>query len=293
MKKKIIITAPTSVVARNYIKYLDNRYDLVTVGRKNSDIIFDFAKDEQLCIPDGADAVIHFAGVMRANTPEEICEMVNTNIAGLIKVCAAAKRSKAKQIIYISSINATLLKSSPYYGYYSLTKKQGEELAALYCRKEGLRLCIIRPSQIFGSDPDYGKTQPLLYLMIKNALENKAITIYGNKDVLRNYIYADNLFRIIDEAVERQSDDIINAISSENISLSNAAKVIIDIMGSSSEIVFQKDKSDMEDNAFYTDLNYFKKWNVPFMPFEDAMEKMVERLLQSYIEEQVQDYDRC
>ena len=58
MKKKIIITAPTSVVARNYIKYLDNRYDLVTVGRKNSDIIFDFAKDEQLCIPDGADAVI-------------------------------------------------------------------------------------------------------------------------------------------------------------------------------------------------------------------------------------------
>ena len=43
----------------------------------------------------------------------------------------------------------------------------------------------------------------------------------------------------------------------------------------------------------YEDLNYFKKWNVPFMPFEDAMEKMVKRLLQSYIEEQVQDYDRC
>lgn len=283
MKKKIIITAPTSVVARNYIKYLDNKYDLVTVGRKNSDIIFDFAKDEQLHIPDGADAVIHFAGVMHANSPEEICEMVNTNIAGLVKVCAAAKRSKAKQIIYISSINATLFENSLYYGYYSLTKKQGEELAALYCKKEGLKLCIIRPSQIFGPNPDYGKTQPLLYLMIKNALENRAITVYGNKDVLRNYIYADNLFRIIDEAVERQSEDIINAISSENISLSNVAKLIIDVMGSSSEIVFLKDKPDMEDNAFYTEVNYFEKWNVPFVPFEDAMEQVVKGFTQGGI----------
>ena len=148
-------------------------------------------------------------------------------------------------------------------------------MAALYFKKEGLKLCIIRPSQIFGFNPDYGKTQPLLYLMIKNALENRAITVYGNKDVLRNYIYADNLFRIIDEAVERQSEDIINAISPENISLSNVAKLIIDVMGSSSEIVFLKDKPDMEDNAFYTEVNYFEKWNVPFVPFEDAMEQVV------------------
>ena len=39
MKKKIIITAPTSVIAENFIKYLNNKYDLVTVGRRNSDII--------------------------------------------------------------------------------------------------------------------------------------------------------------------------------------------------------------------------------------------------------------
>lgn len=279
MKKKIIVTAPTSVIAQNYVKYLDNKYDLVTVGRRNSDIVFDFAKDEWLNIPDGADALIHFAGMMYANSFEEICEMVNTNVAGLIKVCAAAKRYRAKQIIYISSISATLFEDSLYYGYYSLTKKQGEELAALYCKKEGLKLCIIRPSQIFGPNPDYGKTQPLLYLMIKSALENKPVTIYGKKDVLRNYIYADNLFRIIDEAMERQSEDIINAISPENISLSDAAKIIIDVMGSSSEIVFLKDKPDMEDNAFYADLNYFERWHVPFVPFEEAMEQVVKRFI--------------
>lgn len=275
MKKKIIITAPTSVVARNYIKYLDNRVDLVTVGRRNSDIIFDFAKDKQFHIPDGADAVIHFAGMLYADNPAEICEMVHTNVAGLIKVCEAAKRHGTKQILYISSISATLPRNSLYYGYYSLTKKQGEELADLYCKKEGVKLCIIRPSQIFGSDPDYGRTQPLLYLMAKNALGNKPITLYGNKDVLRNYIYADNLFRIIDEAVERQSGDIIDVISPENISLRDAAKIMIDVTGSSSEIVFLKDKPDMEDNAFYANFNCFEKWHVPFIPFDEAMRQLV------------------
>lgn len=273
MKKKIIITAPTSIVARNYIKYLDNRVDLITVGRQNSDIIFDFAKDKQLHIPDGSDAIIHFAGMLFADNPAEICEMINTNVAGLIKVCEAAKRNGVKQIIYISSISATLPKNSLYYGYYSLTKKQGEEMADLYCKKEGLKLCIIRPSQIFGSDLDYGRAQPLLYLMIKNAMENKPVTIYGRKDALRNYIYAENLFRIIDEAVERQSMDVIDVISPENISLTDTAKAIIDISGSTSEIVFIKNKPDLEDNDFYTDFNCFEKWNVPFISFEEGVKQ--------------------
>ena len=86
--------------------------------------------------------------------------------------------------------------------------------------------------------------------MIKSALGNKPITIYGNKDVLRNYIYADNLFQIIDEAVERQSEDFVNAISPDNLSLSDMAKIIIEATGSSSKIVFLKDKPDMEDNDF-------------------------------------------
>lgn len=275
MKKKMIITAPTSVVARNYIKHLDNRVDLVTVGRKNSDIIFDFAKDEQLHIPDKADAIIHFAGKLYADNPAEICEMINTNVAGLIKVCEAAKRYGVKQIIYISSISATLPKNSPYYGYYSLTKKQGEDLADLYCKQEELKLCIIRPGQIFGSDPDYGRTQPLLYFMIKNAVENKPITFYGSKDVLRNYIYADNLFSIIDEAIIRKSADTIEAISPENISLTNMAKIIIGALGSSSEIVFLKDKPDMQDNAFTTNFNCFEKWNVPYLSLDEAIRKTV------------------
>lgn len=272
MIRKLVITAPTSVVSRNFIQYLGGRYDVVTVGRRDSDIPFDFSKDQSLCLPEYADSVIHFAGQLRAGTAEEICEMVNTNVSGVIKLCEAAKRYHAAQVILISTINTTLPVQSPYYSYYCMTKSGGEEAAKLYCRKEGVNLCIIRPSQIFGLDLDYGRTQPLLYSMIRNAAQNKPITIYGNHDALRNYIYADNVFRVIHEAVIRRSTDIIDVIGSPNIKLGDAARTIIDCFKSSSEIIFLKDQQNMEDNAFYTDCNYFDKWGLPFVSFEEAVQ---------------------
>ena len=147
--------------------------------------------------------------MMHANSDREILDMISTNVNGLIKLCIAAKRSSVQQIIYISSISAVLSENSKYFGYYSLTKKQAEEAARLYCKKNQMRLCILRPSQIFGDDEVYSKTQPLLYAMMRNAIKNKPITFYGTKDVLRNYIYADNLFLVIKKAIDLCSDDEI------------------------------------------------------------------------------------
>jgi len=277
MKRKIAVVAPTSVVARNYISHLGDRCEIVTVGRRDSDIIFDLLKDNELRLSKGLDSVIDFAGVLHANSAGEICNMIAANISGVIKICDAAIKSGAGQLILISSISATLPVDSLYYSYYSLTKRQGEELASLYCKKNGLKLCIIRPSQLFGSDPEYGKTQPLLYLMIKNALENKPIKIYGRHDAKRNYIYAENLFRVIDEAVERKSGDTIDVISPNNITLSEMAKIIVKSVDSSSEITFLYNEPNIEDNAFYMDVDIFKKWNLLYENFEQAIESTLKR----------------
>lgn len=278
MKRKIAVVAPTSVVARNYISYLGDKYDVLTVGRRNSDIIFDLARDDTLELPQGLNTVINFAGVLHADFAGEICNMVDVNVSAMLKICEAASHSGVDHLILISSISATLTENSLYYGYYSLTKKQGEELASFYCKKMGLKLCIIRPSQIFGADQGYGKTQPLLYLMIKNALENKPITIYGNCDAKRNYIFSDNLFQVIDEAVEREFKGTIDVVSPDNFTLSETAKIIARVAGSSSQVAFLKDKQDMEDNAFYASKNVFKEWELPFVSFEDAINRTVEAM---------------
>lgn len=278
VKRKIAIVAPTSTVARNYISYLGDKYDVLTVGRRNSDIIFDLVRDDVLDFPEGLDTVINFAGVLHADSAGEICNMVAVNVSAMLKICEAASCSGVEHLILISSINATLPENSRYYGYYSLTKKQGEELVDIYCKKMGLKLCIIRPSQIFGTDQRYGKVQPLLYMMIKNALENKPITIYGNYDARRNYIFSDNLFQVINESVERKFIGIIDAVSPDNFTLSETAGIISTVVGSSSKVIFLKDKQDMEDNAFYAHKDVFKEWNLPYIPFEEAINRTVEAM---------------
>lgn len=274
--KKIVITAPTSVVSKNYIRHIKDKYEVITVGRRESDIVFDFARDHELELPNKVETIVHFAGVIYENSPRDICEMINTNVGGLIKIADAAKRCGVGQIIYISSINATLSENSPYYGYYSMTKRHGEEAIRFFGQKEGIDVCVIRPSQIFGPDPDYGKVQAFLYLMIRNALDNNPILIYGNKDPLRNYIYADNLFSIIDEAIERKSISTIDAISPENITIYEMARTIVRVADSSSEILFLKNKPDIEDNSFVTNSNYFTIWKLPFVNFESAIKKTIQ-----------------
>lgn len=274
--KKIIVTAPTSAVAKGFIKFSEQDYEIITVGRRESDITFDFLEDTVPQLPSGADSIVHFAGVTIAGSDKDLLQMTHTNVLGVLKLCSAAKMCGVKQIIYISSIFATLEPDSPYYNFYSLTKKQGEELARLYCSKNNIPLCIIRPSQIFGTDTALGKMQRLIYTMFKNAAEGKPITIYGEKDALRNYIYADNVYSLICSAIELCAVETIDAIDQKNYRLSELAKLIISAFESKSSIEFLPERPDVEDNGFFARTDYFNKWNIPFISFEEAVQRIAQ-----------------
>lgn len=283
--KKILVTGPTSAVGSNFIKFVETKYKIVTLGRRESDIIFDFTGNDIPVIPEGVDSIVHFAGMLSAKDDNEILSMFHLNVSGLLKICMAARQSGVKQVIYISSVSAAISKESEYYGYYSLTKKQAEEQAALYCRQYQISLCIIRPSQIFGKDHSYAKSQSLLYLMMQNAAKNKPVNIYGSYDAVRNYIYADNLFFIIDKAIEVCSADKIDVIDERNYKLSEIANIIIETFDSKSSVLFLNDKPDISDNGFFSKENYFVKWDIPFIDFEEGIEIMSAYFSDKYAEE--------
>lgn len=272
--KKIIVTAPTSAVGGNLIKYLEGKYEIITVGRRKSDIFYDFSEDNKLSLPAGVKSIVHMAGILSAENDNEILNMVSTNVVGTLKLCIAARESGVKHIVFISSVNAGLAQNSPYYNYYAITKKQAEEIVRLYCIKNNIALCIIRPGQIFGVDRRFSKSQPLLYHMIESAIGNRPINIYGRHDALRNYIFADNLFRMIQYAVDNLIDEDVCAIDRKNYHLSEAAEIIIKAFQSHSEVHFLEEEADIADNAFYEERDFFSEWNIPFVEFRDAMKKI-------------------
>lgn len=276
--KKIIITAPTSIVAKNFINSVKKKYEIHTVGRRNSEVIYDFGSDEDLVLPIMADTVIHFAAVMESNNDKMIEDMINVNVRGLLKLLESAKKSGTKHIIYISSINAKIKKNSPYYTYYGLLKKQGEEIAELYCKDNNLDLCIVRPSQIIGPDIEFSKVQKLFYSILYNSINGKDITIYGKNDALRNYIYSENLYNLLQYVIDNHITGEWDAIG-KNYKISDVANMAIKKTKSKSKIVYLENKPDLEDNDFSSNINGFEKLPVgEFIDLSQAIDIIINEM---------------
>jgi len=111
--------------------------------------IADAASVQRLC--EGVDAVIHLGGI-----PHEAgwSEMLRTNIAGTVNLYEGARHAGVERVIFASSNHATgmypndrmLSGASPPRpdSRYGLTKAFGEDVAALYAYKHGIRSFCVR-----------------------------------------------------------------------------------------------------------------------------------------------------
>src|SRR5450432_4102128 len=133
---RILIIGGTSAVGRSLKMALSKSFQIVTAGRTGCDIILDLKNPvNKYHLPKGFDVIIHTAAQFGIHTDEEILETEDVNVLGTLKLCQAAVQSKVGHLIYISSIFSTAGVNSVNYNFYSLSKKQAEEVATLYCSK--------------------------------------------------------------------------------------------------------------------------------------------------------------
>lgn len=88
---------------------------------------------------EGADAVIHIAGL--TNTPD-IAEFEVANVTGTANVIAAAKATKIKRLVFVSSLSAR----EPQLSAYGASKAKAEELV----QASHLDWTIVRPPAVYG-----------------------------------------------------------------------------------------------------------------------------------------------
>lgn len=262
--KHIAIAGSTSNLTRYLLKDIEQKYRVTLIGRKNADIIWDLAENKyDIALPNDIDVLICIASVIKTTDDYEINNLMQVNVQGTLNLCIAAKRNGVKYIIYISSIYALLTCDDSYYNFYSMSKKHAEECLELYCKTNGLRLCILRPSQIYGDDHVICENQKLLYAMIKNARNNKDITIYGRNDALRNLIYIEDVVRVIVRTIESEIQGKHNIICLQNYRLSQIAKAINEIWGGKGSVIFLPDKGNIADNGFSDEGTIFRLLGLP------------------------------
>ena len=123
-------------------------------------------------------------------------------------------------------------------GVYDEAKRFAEAMVMAYHRQQGLDTAIVRIFNTYGPRmrPHDGRAIPTF---IRQALENKPITVFGDGSQTRSFCYVDDLIRGIVALAESGEHLPVNIGNPTEMTLLELAKAVVAATGSSSEIVFE------------------------------------------------------
>ena len=122
---------------------------------------------------------------------------------------------------------------------YDEAKRFGETLVAHFQREKLANAGIVRIFNTYGPnmDPYDGR---VVSNFIRQALQGKPLTIYGNGEQTRSFCYIDDLVRGIMAMGISSQPGPINLGNPEERTLLNLAEIVLAITNSSSELVFME-----------------------------------------------------
>ena len=186
------------------------------------------------------DVIVHFAAESHVDrsilSPAPVFE---TNLRGTFTMLEAARTNKTPKFLHVStdevygSIPAPhdadedypLRASSP----YSASKAGSDLLALSYFVTYQMPVMVTRASNNYGP---YQFPEKLIPLMISNAIEDKALPIYGDGQQVRDWLYVDDHCRAILAVIERgHAGEIYNIGGSRALPNLEVVERILDTVG--------------------------------------------------------------
>ncbi len=123
-------------------------------------------------------------------------------------------------------------------GVYDEAKRYAEALTMAYHRQQGVDTCIARIFNTYGQRmrPHDGRAIPTF---LRQALENKPLTVFGDGSQTRSFCYVDDLIRGLVLLAQSGEHLPVNLGNPSEMSLLELAETVIRVAGSQSEIVFE------------------------------------------------------
>jgi UDP-glucose 4-epimerase len=198
---------------------------------------------------EGVDYIFHMAALV--SVPESMAkpgECVDINVHGLLNVLEAAAAAGVKKLVFASSAaiygdNPTVPKletmlpepKSP----YAITKLDGEYYLDLFNRERGLETAAIRFFNVFGPRQDpKGAYAAAVPIFIEKALKGEDITVYGDGEQTRDFIYVKDIVGALSFAVETPGvTGVFNAGYGGQMTINDLANQVIAASGSASKVL--------------------------------------------------------
>jgi len=294
MEKKILILASTGFIGKNIKKYLENKYTIFSLNRKD----VDFKNQELLELhvrEINPEIVINCSGVVGSSVKNKKChdfDILNENIILNSNILNACKKLNVKKIILFSSYRLfgenihenydenDIQKCDIKYNIgYLTSKKILDTQINLFMREYKIDITCLLMTNIFGCNDDFsinGRIVPSIIANIKQHVHNNSdIIINANKNTLVNLVYVDDISKIVELCIlqENISGSILVFNKNGTIMLEKLTNIIASIFNYKKNIIFTDDTCIVNNNIMKPNLgkfNYFFE-NFRFTELEKAL----------------------
>lgn len=251
---------------KNYITLVDEREDYFNkspvANRKNVRVyIADYNKKSSFAeAVSGCDLVFHLISTTcPATSNQSIAEEISVNVSVTVSLLEACVKARIGRFIFISSGGTVYgQKMCPVsekemtdpVNTYGIQKLAIEKLLFLYHHLYGLEYKIARLSNPYGPYQRPNGRLGALTTFLYKALHEEKITIYGNGNTVRDYLYIDDVIRaLLVLSTERCSKNIYNIGSGTGTSLNELIGLIEQETGLKLETEYLPARSvDLEKN---------------------------------------------
>ncbi len=180
-------------------------------------------------------------------------ECIDINVKGLLNILDAAKEHKVKKVVHSSSAaiygddprlpKDTSMRPKPQTPY-GITKLDGEYYLQMYYEQYGLPTTSLRYFNVFGPRQDpksqYAAAIPIF---VFKALKDEAITIYGDGEQTRDFVYVKDVVKANVLAAENEKvTGVFNVANEKAITINELAKLIIKTTNSKSKIIYEDER---------------------------------------------------
>lgn len=236
---KILVTGGAGFIGSHLVRRLmANGDDVVVIDNLSSGLSENLPNEVRLIVMDVQDdallelfqkerfdAVVHLAGQTMVDVSiEKPDHDAMENIIGGIKILEACRHTNVKRVIFSSSaavygdvseddLPVRESQALAPMSFYGLSKLTMEKYLELYKKTYGLDYVILRFSNVFGERQGDGGEGGVISIFAKCLAEGKPITIFGDGEQTRDFIYAGDVASGIDAALRTDSVNTVYNLS--------------------------------------------------------------------------------
>jgi len=181
---------------------------------------------------DGADTVIHLAGVLGTSELFDMPETaIHVNVIGTLRVLEWCRRHRARYV--------GVSMPDPFPSVYTATKVAARRLATAWHHAYGIPTATVRAFNGYGPHQAYGPGHPqkILPTFARAAWEGRPLPIWGDGTQAMDLVHCDDVGRMLVEATGHGDDATLDAGTGQAVTVNELAEFVLKVTGSTAGVV--------------------------------------------------------